>query len=78
MPTVSSLLSKLGVTPSDLSACSTLDEEFAQMKRAWFKLALRLHPDKQGGDAASFREVQSAFEVLRERFESGRTTSFAT
>lgn len=39
------------------------DATDAQIKKAWRKLLLKHHPDK-GGDAAKFREIQEAYEVL--------------
>ena len=39
--------------------------------------ACREHPDK-GGDAAAFRQTQSAFELLRGLFEDRAISSFAT
>jgi molecular chaperone DnaJ len=39
-----------------------------QLRVCWSKLICKTHPDKQDGgqgDAARFREVQKAFEVLR-------------
>jgi DnaJ-class molecular chaperone len=37
----------------------------AELRRAWRRLALRWHPDRAGdGAAATFRKIQSAYEVL--------------
>ena len=44
-----------------LSGCDTLEEEFKIIKKAYFKNALKSHPDK-GGDPSVFREVQASFE----------------
>ncbi|MFQ6372739.1 DNA-J related domain-containing protein [Shewanella sp. YIC-542] len=41
--------------------CSASD-----IRRRWRKLALRWHPDRQGGDAEKFREVCEAWQILRE------------
>jgi DnaJ-class molecular chaperone len=40
-----------------------------QLRACWSELILKTHPDKQDGgqgNAARFREVQEAFEVLRD------------
>ncbi|QYJ74697.1 MULTISPECIES: DNA-J related domain-containing protein [Shewanella] len=37
------------------------------IRRQWRKLALKWHPDRQGGDAARFREVCEAWQALRVR-----------
>ena len=47
----------------------------AQIKKAYYALARQKHPDK-GGDPSVFREVQSAFEVMRALFDSGEIQSF--
>jgi hypothetical protein len=60
-----------------LRYCSNLQEEFACIKKAYFKKVLSSHPDK-GGDPAVFRNVQSAFEVLRELFDCGAVDTFAS
>eukprot|EP00955_Chlamydomonas_euryale_P097337 365069-Chlamydomonas_euryale.AAC.12 len=43
--------------------------------QAYFKKVLATHPDK-GGDAAEFRALQAAFEVLRSMVDKGKVTSF--
>ena len=76
--TVASCLAAINVQPDALTACSSLDDEFAIIKKAYFRRVLAAHPDK-GGDAATFRKVQAAFEVLRGLYDSGRVGgSFAT
>ena len=45
------------------------------IKREYRSLCLRHHPDK-GGDVEAFREVQAAFEILREVKESADVSSF--
>lgn len=37
-----------------------------QIKKAYRKMAMKHHPDK-GGDAAMFRKVQGAYEILEDR-----------
>lgn len=70
--TVEYCLSKVGVKTDALAACADLAEEWAAIKRAYFKTVLKTHPDK-GGDPAAFRKVQSAFESLRGLFEGARS-----
>ena len=45
------------------------------IRRAYHRKVLATHPDK-GGDAREFRDVQSAFEVLREFYDRGRVITF--
>ena len=76
--TVASCLAAINVQPAVLSTASSLEEEFAILKKHYFRRVLAAHPDK-GGDAATFRKVQAAFEVLRGLYDSGRVGgSFAT
>jgi len=58
--------------------CDNIGDEFALIKRAYFKKVLVCHPDK-GGNVDVFRNVQVSFEVLRELFDSESAgESFAT
>jgi len=41
--------------------CQTLDEA----KRLYKELALKLHPDRKGGDTKAFQELQNQFENFR-------------
>ena len=68
--TVGDLLESLGVPIEDFADCESIDEEFSVIKRSYFKKVLKLHPDK-GGDVVQFRAVQSAFEVLRDMYDTG-------
>ena len=73
--TVSQCLSTIGVDMEALQGCINVEEEFFTIKRTYFKTILLCHPDK-GGDAATFRNVQTSFEVLRELQDSNRIISF--
>lgn len=75
--TIKDCLTAIGISLSALSGAGRLSEEWAHIKKAYFKKVLASHPDK-GGDAAVFRDVQSSFEVLRKVFEAGDVKSFAT
>ena len=77
MTTIANCCSKLGVQLETLAASNGLDEEWALLKKAYFKKCLANHPDK-GGDPAAFREVQGAFESLRQTYDSRAVASFAT
>lgn len=54
-----------------------------EIKRAFYKLAAKYHPDKKGGDEAKFKEVNEAYQVLsndqkRKEYDSfGQTFSGA-
>ena len=74
MKTVAKCLAVLGVKASSLASCDSVVDEFAAVKKAYFKAALRTHPDK-GGDAKAFRTVQTSFEVLRDLYDKGTVAS---
>lgn len=38
------------------------------IRKQWRRLALQWHPDRQGGDAAKFRQVCEAWQTLREKW----------
>ena len=59
--TIERCLARLGLAIASLAGCDDLDAEWAAVKRAYFKTALKTHPDK-GGDASAFRKVQGAFD----------------
>eukprot|EP00442_Polarella_glacialis_P041911 CAMPEP_0115110098 /NCGR_PEP_ID=MMETSP0227-20121206/39165_1 /TAXON_ID=89957 /ORGANISM="Polarella glacialis, Strain CCMP 1383" /LENGTH=56 /DNA_ID=CAMNT_0002509055 /DNA_START=76 /DNA_END=242 /DNA_ORIENTATION=+ len=52
--TIKDCLATIGVTLSGLSGCGSLNEEWALIKKSYFKKILTVHPDK-GGSAAVFR-----------------------
>ena len=68
--TIERCLARLGLAIASLAGCDDLDAEWAAVKRAYFKTALKTHPDK-GGDANAFRKVQGAFEALRKAYDRG-------
>ena len=74
---VQECLATLDVLQESFSGCSTLDEEWKVIKKAYFAKILVSHPDK-GGDAAVFREVQTSFESIRQLYDSKKISSFAT
>eukprot|EP00440_Ansanella_granifera_P001525 gb/GFBE01001642.1/.p1 GENE.gb/GFBE01001642.1/~~gb/GFBE01001642.1/.p1 ORF type:complete len:460 (+),score=116.44 gb/GFBE01001642.1/:1-1380(+) len=74
--TVKDCLATIGVATAGLKSCSSLNEEWAFIKKAYFKKILVCHPDK-GGDAALFRDVQASFEVLRKLFDDSAIDSFS-
>ncbi|MCU4183023.1 hypothetical protein K6U06_01520 [Acidiferrimicrobium sp. IK] len=45
---------------------------FSDVKRGFFVRARATHPDAPGGDAATFRQVQAAFDALRQAAPKGR------
>lgn len=76
--TIRECLTTIGVTADELRSCESLPEEFAAIKKAYFKKVLACHPDK-GGDAAIFRQVHASFEVLRDMYDHKKVVdSFAT
>lgn len=61
---------------SAFAACGNIEDEFKVIKKAYHRKILVAHPDK-GGDAATFREVNASFEVLRGYFDRKKVDSFA-
>mmetsp|Transcript_75911 Transcript_75911/g.143096 ORF Transcript_75911/g.143096 Transcript_75911/m.143096 type:complete len:465 (+) Transcript_75911:73-1467(+) len=74
--TIKDCLDSIGMALAGLKSCGSLPEEWSLIKKAYFKKILTCHPDK-GGDAAIFRDVQAAFEVLRKLFDDAAVESFA-
>jgi DnaJ-class molecular chaperone len=77
MRSVEECLLVIGVLEAALESCPTLDEQFKEIKKMYFKNVLTNHPDK-GGDANVFREVQESFELIREIYDSKRIDSFVS
>jgi molecular chaperone DnaJ len=55
-----------------LSKSASADE----IKKAFRKLAVKYHPDKQGGDEAKFKEANEAYEVLKDDAKRQRYDQF--
>lgn len=47
-----------------------------EIKKAFRKKAIEFHPDKQGGDEAKFKEVNEAYEVLKDQQKRQRYDQF--
>jgi molecular chaperone DnaJ len=47
-----------------------------EIKKAFRKLAVKHHPDKQGGDEAKFKELNEAYEVLKDKQKRQRYDQF--
>jgi molecular chaperone DnaJ len=47
-----------------------------EIKKAFRRKAVELHPDKQGGDEAKFKEVNEAYEVLKDSQKRQRYDQF--
>ena len=71
-------LRALGIVSLDsFDGLKDLAAEWRVVKKAYFGKVRLTHPDK-GGDAAAFRNVQTAFEVLHALFKAGDIASFTT
>lgn len=47
-----------------------------EIKKAFRKLAVTYHPDKEGGDEAKFKEINEAYEVLKDQQKRQRYDQF--
>jgi molecular chaperone DnaJ len=52
------------------------DASADEIKKAFRKKAIEYHPDKQGGDEAKFKEVNEAYEVLKDSSKRQRYDQF--
>ncbi|HSX05497.1 MAG TPA: molecular chaperone DnaJ [Candidatus Saccharimonadales bacterium] len=52
------------------------DASADEIKKAFRRKAVELHPDKQGGDEAKFKEVNEAYEVLKDPSKRQRYDQF--
>ena len=72
--TIVECLTVIGVTVEAFGGAESVEDEFAAIKKIYFRRILVTHPDK-GGDPALFREVQTNWEVLRELYDKGKVHS---
>ena len=49
-----------------------------EIKKAFYKLAHKYHPDKKDGNEAKFKEVNEAYQVLSDDSKRSRYDQFGT
>lgn len=54
----------------------TKDASADEIKKAFRRLAVQYHPDKEGGDEAKFKEINEAYEVLKDSSKRQRYDQF--
>jgi molecular chaperone DnaJ len=47
-----------------------------EIKKAFRKLAVKYHPDKEGGDETKFKEINEAYEILKDKQKRQRYDQF--
>ena len=52
------------------------DASADEIKKAFRRLAVKFHPDKEGGDETKFKEVNEAYEVLKDQSKRQRYDQF--
>lgn len=52
------------------------DASADEIKKAFRRLAVQYHPDKEGGDEAKFKEINEAYEVLKDQSKRQRYDQF--
>src|SRR6478672_4856956 len=52
------------------------DASADEIKKAFRKAAVKYHPDKEGGDEAKFKELNEAYEVLKDKQKRQRYDQF--
>src|SRR5688500_13431666 len=52
------------------------DASADEIKKAFRRLAVQHHPDKEGGDEAKFKEINEAYEVLKDQSKRQRYDQF--
>ena len=49
-----------------------------EIKKAFYKLAQKYHPDKKGGNEAKFKEVNEAYQVLSDDAKRSKYDQFGS